>query len=239
MTHLNESVFTVGSVWCCPETTKGIQNTLRHTIDETRRVVGQYKGKEPHEIHHSGGLGTISNQLLEKAIEASHSDRSINRGEGTVLKEPLCWRVVEYSPAFEHHLAHNGEPCGNQIRARAIISCLRPIINYTGASKIELGVVLDSEIWMRAVDLCKEKIEESVHENVTSISYEFEKSSRIPGLQMADLISGVVRHHFLNQSEKEAYDIMKKHSFEHLITRGHPNLEQFGGKKCETKGKGS
>lgn len=238
MTDVNESVFTVGSVWCCPATTKGVQNTLRYTIDETRRAVSRFKGKEPKEIHHSDGLGSISHELLSVAMEASHSDHSIFRGENSILREPLCWRVVDCSPAFEHHLSHGGEPCGNHIRARAIVSSLRPILNFNGGCKIEIGVVLDSYVWKKAVELCADKINDLVHEDCINISFEFEKSSRIPGLQMADLISGVVRHNYWDQSEKEAFNIVKKHSFDHMMIGTLPKVEKND--RCgETKRKGS
>lgn len=219
MTNPENVVFTVGSVWCCPSTTKGSQNTLRYSIDELRRTVQSHKGILPPEIHHCERLGVISKELLDVVIVASQEDHSILRGQNTILNAPICWRITDYSPMIEHHMSNGGEPCGNLIRARAIISCLRPVLNYQGDCKIEVGVILDSKNWKKPVALCKTKIEEMIPENVTNITYEFEDSSRIPGLQIADLITGVTRQYYINQNEKEAYDIIKQHSFDHIIPR--------------------
>jgi len=228
MTDASESVFTVSSVWCCPSTTKGAQNTLRYTLDALRPISNEYSRGSKKEIHHSDGLGRISHTLLETAINTSHSDNSIMRGDGTVLREPLCWRTVDYSPPFEHHIANGGIPCGNQIRARSIIYNLRPLLTYQGNhDRIEVGVILDSDTWAKALDLCRDKIIRCLSERDITITFEFEKSTKIPGLQIADLVSGAVRRYYRNQEEKEAYEIVKKHTFEHLAFKRTRIIEKY------------
>lgn len=217
MTDACESVFTVSSVWCCPSTTKGAQNTLRYTLDALKPIAKDFLGSDKKEIHHSDGLGPISHTLLATAINTSHSDNSIIRCDGMILKEPLCWRTIDYSPQFEHHIANGGEPCGNKIRAQSIISNLRPLLTYQKNGKFEVGVVLDSEVWGKALELCKDMISERLKDRGITITFDSDKSSRIPGLQIADLVSGVARQYFRNQNEKDAFELVKKHSFEHLL----------------------
>jgi hypothetical protein len=216
MTDASESVFTVSSVWCCPSTTRGAQNALRYTIDAMKPVANSFLKSQKKEIHHSDGLGQISATLLETALHASHSDNSILRGDGIILKEPLCWRTVDFSPEFEHQIANGNEPCGNWIRARSIVSNLRPLLTFQKNGKFEVGVVLDSEVWGKALELCKYMILDNLKDKGITISFDFERSNRIPGLQIADMVSGVARQYYRNQKEQDAFDLVRKHSFEHL-----------------------
>ncbi len=190
---------------------------MRYTLDALKPIAKDFLGSDKKEIHHSDGLGPISDTLLTAAINTSYSDNSIIRGDGMILKSPLCWRTIDYSPQFEHHIANGGEPCGNRIRAQSIISNLRPLLTHQKNSKFEVGVILDSEVWGRALELCKDMISARLKERWITITFDFDKSSRIPGLQIADLVSGITRQYYRNQNEKDAFELVKKHTFDHLL----------------------
>lgn len=190
---------------------------MRYTLDALKPIAKDFLGSDKKEIHHSDGLGPISDTLLTAAINTSYSDNSIIRGDGMILKSPLCWRTIDYSPQFEHHIANGGEPCGNRIRAQSIISNLRPLLTHQKNSKFEVGVILDSEVWGRALELCKDMISARLKERGITITFDFDKSSRIPGLQIADLVSGITRQYYRNQNEKDAFELVKKHTFDHLL----------------------
>jgi hypothetical protein len=102
----------------------------------------------------------------------------------------------------------NDSETSNLMRARAILSTPRPLITCRGKILIEVGVIFDSEVWKKPWELLSEQLKEVFKGSSITLSSYYEKSSRVPGLQIADMAAGAARHYFLSGDGKDSYDFL-------------------------------
>ena len=220
-----EDTFTAAACWCVPATKEGIVSVLRYTLDETRRKVEKLTGKLPREIHYSDGLRRYAEPLVSTIIEKSPEDSSIVRKDSDHpwSKHPLGCSTAIFTPVAES-ATMTDEEFPNILRARALLSLLRPLVVYGGSQSFEVSVVLDDDCWKKSLDLCS-SIKDIASKKGVAISFSCEKSVRIPGLQIADLMAGITRDYYRNGIAEDAFRIIEKLNIRHLGAKVVPYVE--------------
>lgn len=145
------------------------------------------------ELHFQDGLAPHSFEIVTAAHALALEDETIIRENLPWNGHPLGYSTAIFSPEGEYVLAGRGPDYYNAFRARAMISVLIPLLTCKKAAQIEASIILDAEPWKRALSLCSEHLENILGRESVSIDFSCESSSRVPGLQMADLVAGITR----------------------------------------------
>lgn len=202
-----EENFTLASVWCAPTTKEGYQTVLRPTVDATRLFVKQLTGDEPKELHFAAGLKRNCDPIHERLTKCSYEDSTIFRKNLLWPGRPLAYRFLVSSPKIEAILpGYDKRLFHKNFRARGIISLLMPLLLYQDNPTIEVSVILDAEIWKESIVICEECLKNGLSNGHVAVSFSCENSSRVPGLQIADIAAGIVRHHSMDTRKIYAYD---------------------------------
>jgi len=207
-TDSSESIFVVASVWCAPDSGSGVQNALKHTSDGVKRRIKELMGSWPKEIHYASGLSRYSYELLQIVEGCSSEDKSILRTNPIWTKQPIRYRINEVNPETEAMILGDNSETSNLMRAHAILSNLRPLITCHGKVSIEVGVIFDSEVWKKPWELLSEQLKEVFKGSLITLSPYYENSSRVPGLQIADMAAGAARHYFVSGDGKDSHDFL-------------------------------
>lgn len=205
-TSETEHNLTLASAWCVPTTKEGYQSVLRFTADEAKAEIRQTTGSWPNEIHFSSGLMRCVDTIFEKVVASSYQDNSIHRNDLPWTGKPLAYRTVAYCPKIEFSLkGYDKNTFHKNLRARGIISLLMPLLSHNGRPNIEASVILDANVWGEAVSICRECLNGPLSANSVAVTFSCEDSNRVPGLQIADLAAGIVRHHLIDGTCNEAF----------------------------------
>lgn len=207
-TSEQEQSITLASVWCAPITKEGYLSVLKYTTDMVKNQIEKLTGKRPNEIHFASGLNRYSDSLFDTTIDSSIEDTSIHKRDLPWIGRPIAFRTVTFSPILEAALPGKDKHFHKNLRARGIIASLMPLLMYNGDQKIEASVILDDNIWGGALEVCEDCLKKSVDHGSVALSFSCESSRRVPGLQIADLAAGIVRHHLIDGSGNKAFNML-------------------------------
>jgi hypothetical protein len=210
-----ETTFVGAAIWCVPITREGFQSTMRYTLEQSRLKIAELTGKMPNEVHYSDGLWRYSKEIIQTVGQKTLEDNSIVRKEFLWARYPVASTVAVFNPKIEYAISPNVD-FPNVLRARTIATLLMPLLNYQGASSIDVSIILDSDCWKKGLTYCTSKLEEMCKATDITISFSCESSSRVPGLQIADLFAGVTRDYHKDGTMQETYELSTKHRINHI-----------------------
>jgi len=210
-----EPVFAAAAVWCVPVSREGYQSVLRYSVDRLRSRVQQLVGKLPLELKYSAGLRRYADGLVALAATSALEDRSI-MGTGLPWTGfPLRYTVSLQSPSIEGHFTI-GPDLGNLIRARSLVAILLPLTLREGPHLLEVGVIADADVWKRSMTMVAAALENAVEERRIRLDFSCESSRRVPGLQIADLVSGITRDYHMSGHCSEAWRHIRERTVDHI-----------------------
>lgn len=219
-TDVTETVFTTAAVWCMPSNRDGVQKVLNYTAECIKNEIKDEMGEIPKEIHHSKGLHRFSDRLLEIAHEKCFEDYSIEKRDMRLIQQPIMYNYNIVNPSVESVLpGYDSKSYGNDARVRAIARSLQPLFLYGGEEPIEAEVILDDEVWSKAVSLCSPPITKALNGNNVKVHFSCYDSAKIPGIQLADIAAGVLRRFQKYGEERKAYEIIGKRTITHIGKR--------------------
>ena len=210
----SQALFSVGAVWCSPKSASK-HNTLAPTHQTLMDKAFELTGQHRKELSHSEGLAPHDDALFDEFLESIKVDRSIHHNEKPWSGFPLKFTVASACPRLEVRMAKNPD-YGNQTRARCLIEALSPLNHYSGNDGIQAEVVLDEIVWRRALSYCGDEFAGPQCPENLSFHFTYEKSHRMPGLQLADLVAGVNRHFLLTSESACAHRILEQHRLYHI-----------------------
>lgn len=201
----SERAFVAAAIWCLPNSKGGCQEVLRYSVDRMRFLIKERIGKLPHELKFSAGLARYADDLLSLLLDdAVLKDRSVICNEGFPLGCPIRFSSSSIICSYEV-IALTGTKAnrvvpdyGRTLRARVMPELLLPAIMYDGRRDIQLDIVFDESIWHTIEEPYGSNLSQLISNNRISRSLDYRKSSSIPGLQLADLIAGMIRNHLLS-----------------------------------------
>jgi hypothetical protein len=203
-----ETLFATASVWCVPIRKSGYQNTFSYTVSQLRSLLKERHNKSVDEIHFQNGLTPYALELLTAAHDLVIEDHSIDKTISPWNGHPLGYRTTECSPEAESILVGNNPDYYNALRARSIIHMLTPLLTCRKAAQVEASIILDSEVWKKSLDLCSGQIERMLGRESVKIDFSCESSSKVPGLQIADLVAGITRKSHLFNGLEETHRLI-------------------------------
>jgi len=210
-----QRLFSVGAVWCSPRSLSN-QHTLGFThkalMAKALALTGNHNRKE---LSHSEGLALHDDDLFYEMSLKVPVDASVNQKDKPWTGFPLKFTTSIAHPTLETRMSSSRE-AGNQIRARCLMQVLHPLTVYRGNAKIEAEVVLDDVVWAKAVAYCGDDFESPRIAKNLSFHFTYEKSLRIPGLQVADLVAGMNRHYCLTAENQSAHAFVDQNTLRHL-----------------------
>lgn len=213
----SEKLFSCGAVWCMPRTWKGCQQPLRYTVDEMRKLVADTRGRMPAEIKYHDHSDAAEN-LIEHGVTCVGSDCSITQSGHPWVGSAIAFGSAYSLPATEKalHPDLSDSALGNQIRLSSVVSLLRPLIVYKCDKRIDVDIVLDSDVWRRSIEKFDPGLVGSISNSLVSATIHYEKSVSVPGLQMADLIAGMNRGFLLHEKHPKGHDFIQKRLLRHI-----------------------
>ena len=203
----SETFFVVGAVFCVPESGVGPQRTLRHTLDSARRLYAKMDGRSPpEEMHFSSGLKRQATSIMRSMINASYCDLSLSsHAEDLLGHSGLRFRTSAVSPRLIHNLGRRAMNPSLDIRVWALADIILPLLARR-KEEVRADIVLDDTVWSGAANILQYVVRESFPDKL--IAWEVADSRHMPGLQIADIISGVTRAHLNTGDYQEAFELL-------------------------------
>jgi hypothetical protein len=214
-----EDLFVVGAVICVTSAGVSEYDALRHSIELGRRQCSRQRGfNQLSELHFSKGLCRSSEQLIGTILTGSIGDRSLATPRFELPSAcPICFRVAASSPRALGLLSPEHRSFGAFIRASALIDIMLPFILTGHPEDGRMDVMLDDLVWSSSVELLRPVLKEMSRE--IEFSFRFADSHRVPGLQLADILSGICRRHALHGDCEAAYRIVMDNYLDRLKYR--------------------
>jgi hypothetical protein len=203
-----ELIFTGAAIWCVPVPREGYQSVLRFTLDRLRFVARQRTGKLPPEIKYSAGLRRCSREIMDEVLSSSSKDHSIRKTETPWSGPPLGCTMSVSMPVAERHMSMDSD-FNNILRARALLSLLRPLAVRRGSRALEVSVITDAEVWRRSFGYLSSILSLAAAKKVR-LDFSCESSRRVPGLQIADVVAGICRDYHLHGECEEEYGLVRR-----------------------------
>ena len=219
-------LFVSSAIWCFPKMSEGHRSVLRYTIRSLKRKVKDLTGIYPDEIHYSSGLKRYADELITQCISTAFDDESIPNIGHPWDGHPLGFTFSFKETSFESCLSLNSmdgrtsPDFGNLIRARAIADLMLPLIYFDNPESIQISLIFDSPMWKNAVSYYGRNFDKLHDIDNLRLESFYEDSSAVPGLQIADLSAGILRHHVVEGIHKESLKILLNNEIKRLMTQG-------------------
>jgi hypothetical protein len=217
-----ETMFSVAAVWCAPKTHSGSQSTLRYSVENLKVRVRELDGVFPQELKFSA-CSHCADDLFTLLGRISLEDFSIHSKVHPWNGPPLVFTTALANCRAESVLPITGSTTrkrtpelGNIIRARLLAESLRPICIYSEQEGLEISVILDDFVWNKALKYFGPHLEKVVANSFVDLSFSSEKSSRTPGLQIADLVAGATRRFTITARNEAAFRMIGERTLHHL-----------------------
>jgi hypothetical protein len=217
-----EPMFSVSAVWCAPKTHEGSQSILRYSVEKLKARVRELGGAFPQELKFSA-CSHYADDLFTLLGQVSLEDFSIHCKVLPWNGPPLVFTTALASCRMESVLPIAGSTTrkrtpelGNIIRARLLAESLRPICIYFERGELEISVILDDFVWNKALKHIGRYFEQVFANSLIDLSFSSEKSSRTPGLQIADLVAGASRRFAITARNETAFRMIEERTLHHL-----------------------
>ncbi len=195
---------------------------LKPTVSKMRDALNSTSGHHVSEIRYSHGAGTYAEFLLSIGLAEVRSDDTVSGDAEDWFPRGLAFTTATVDRASERCLSVRGRDSwrpnpdmGNIIRARTIAMLLGPLIRYGCA--YELGLIMDGANWKPGVEAhFGRNLERLFAGSGTTCQAEYCDSRRTPGLQMADLVAGILRDYTITGRRESAFRLLVAHGLHRL-----------------------
>lgn len=214
--NAGEDVFVLGAAICATPYGVSEYDALRFSVDLGRRLCSRQRNSDrPAELHFSKGLGRSSEQMIGTILNGSIADRSVATPPFQLPGVfPVSFRAAVLSPKAIGMISREGSRIGEFLRASALVDILLPFLLADHPQNTCLDIVLDDRVWISSIDLLRPAVKKMA--SGLAVSYHFADSRRVPGLQVADIVSGVCRRHTIRGDCVEAFRIIQADHLERL-----------------------
>lgn len=161
-----------------------------------------------------------ADDLISVLESGCYSDKAIVRNVRYWAGLPVTYTMATFHPNIEYGIVRKDSSNFDRLmRSRAIVSLLRPLFLYQGEIEYDVSVILDDNIWKQTIEHCGCDIEGKLEENRIKIDFSIVPSRKAYGLQLADLIVGVVKDYCQSGLCEKAFSKIAGNTIYHIGRR--------------------
>jgi len=208
----SEIAFATAAVWCAIDAPSGREKPLESTVDSMKRyLIDDGKMRWAREIHHRGMPDDYVEYLMFMAMNRARTDN-------TILRNPIYWDRAPMRFTMSVSNPHavrclnpemTAQGLGRFTRLSALGNLLRPFCMYQGTADIRADLILDAEVWENVIERSDPGLSRTIDNSRVNPHLYYCKSSKTPGLQIADLAAGIARQYYLKATQKAAFRLLQ------------------------------